>query len=54
MSVEIMDRSDLEMMILENDIVDVMELPDDITIEELRDIVRAWVVAGDETHESCG
>ncbi|QSF43499.1 hypothetical protein [Paenibacillus tianjinensis] len=43
-----MTREDLEVAIIENDIVDVMELDDDISTEELRSIVQKWVEGGDE------
>ncbi|WP_180287138.1 hypothetical protein [Paenibacillus sp. LK1] len=51
--VDNMNKEELEMAILENDIVDVMDLPDDISVDELRSIVREWILNGDETHESC-
>lgn len=41
-------RSDLEVVIIDNDIVDVMTLPDDINTDELRAIVQKWVEEGDE------
>jgi hypothetical protein len=51
--VDNMNKEELEIAILENDIVDVMNLPDDISVEELREIVREWILNGDEAHESC-
>nr|WP_186322841.1 hypothetical protein [Paenibacillus xylanexedens] len=51
--VDNMNKEELEIAILENDIVDVMDLSDDISVDELRAIVRAWILNGDETHESC-
>jgi hypothetical protein len=52
-NVEKMSHTDLEMAIIENDIVDVMTLPENPSTEMLREIVSNWVVEGDETHGSC-
>lgn len=41
-------RDDLEVAIIDNDIVDVMTLPDDISTDELRAIVQKWAEEGDE------
>lgn len=41
-------REQLELAIIENDIVDVMDLEDDISTEQLRTIVQKWVEDGDE------
>lgn len=43
-----MTRNDLELCIIENDIMDVMEMSDDMTTEEMRTIVGTWIAEGDE------
>jgi len=48
MTVNEMNRADLEVAIMEHDIIDLFDGVDR-TEEQLRDIVLAWVASGDET-----
>ena len=48
MLIEKMDRADLEITILENDIVPIEDITSETTDSQLREIVRKWVVEGNE------
>ena len=56
--IEKMSRIDLEMIILEEDelyysLDEQMFLKGEYSTEELKNIIGEWIIAGDETHESC-